>query len=351
MDARSFFENLCRTPGIAGREDAVADLVLDRLTALGASVQRDRLGNVSGLLRGTGGGRKIVVCAHMDEIGMMVTRVTKRGFLRFTTIGGVDHRLLPGQQVLVLGQEERPGIIGTKPPHLTALDERKKPIQLEDMFIDIGLEHDDARRVAPPGTPVAFRVDPARMVSDTVTSSRLDNRVGVGVLTMTAEFMAGLKHSADVLLVATVQEEVGMRGATVAAYASGADLGLAIDVGFGDMPGIPERFTSKMGEGPMLAIGANIHPTVYGRLKKAASDHGVACQTEVCPSSSGTDAMAMQISRAGMPTGLVSVPARYMHSTVETVRWPDMVGAARLLAHFIADLDDGFWEELCHAFD
>lgn len=351
MDDRSFFDELCRTPGIAGREQRVGDMVSGRLTALGAAVSRDRLGNVTGLVRGSGEGRRIMVAAHMDEIGLMITKVTKEGFLHFTTIGGVDHRLLPGQEVMVLGLGDQPGIIGSKPPHLIQPDERNKPLKLEDMFIDTGLGADEAARVAPPGTPVAFRVEPATMLNNTITASRLDNRVGVGVLVLVARHLSSLRHQADALLVATVQEEVGFRGATVASHSLEADVGLAVDVGFGDMPGVSERHTSKMGRGPALALGPNIHPVVHESLKRTAEAHGVAFQTEICPSSTGTDAVAMQITRAGMPTGVVSVPSRYMHSTVETVRWADIGAAARLIAHFIAGLDDSFWEELGHAFD
>ncbi len=292
-----------------------------------------------------------MVAAHMDEIGLMVTSVDEGGFLRITTIGGVDTRLLPGQQVLVLAEEVLPGIIGTKPPHLTPEAERAKPIKLEDMFVDAGLSHEQALRLAPPGTPVCFRSEPVTMLSDTVTSSRLDNRVSVAILAMVAEKLAGFRRQTDTMLVATVQEELGMAGSTVSAYSLAADLGLAVDVGFGDMPGIPERHTSKMGGGALLAIGPNIHPLVYRQLRETCQRHGVKHQTEVCPTMSGTDAMAMQISRSGMPTGVVSIPIRHMHSTVETVRWSDMVETARLLAHFIADLDDGFWEAIEHAFD
>lgn len=341
MDTREFLTSLSRTAGVAGSEEQVSGLVAEVFGPLVSEVRVDKLGNCVALKEGSGQAPRprVLLAAHMDEIGLMVTKVEERGFLRFTRVGGVDQRTLPAQEVLVHGRQTLPGVIGVKPPHIMSRDEMKKAIKLEDMFIDLGLPEERVRELVRVGDFISLRREPVSLLNNRLAGKAMDDRVGVAVLLETLKELNRLLHAADVYAVATVQEEVGLRGATTATFGLEPQIGVAIDVTFAETPGLSEAEAFAMDKGPAIAVGPNVHPVLYRFLTRTAEDLGMPWQVEVAGGSTGTDAWAMQVSRSGVATAVVSVPVRYMHTSVELVSLGDIRKAGRLLAHFIAGID------------
>lgn len=340
-------ERLSLAVGLSGHEAGIASIVSEAFGPLCDETRLDRLGNFMGLKRGDGPEPRprAMFAAHMDEIGLIVTKIDEKGFLRFSNIGGVDPRVLPGLQVLVHGGKPLPGVIGAKPPHILRPDELSEAARMEDMYIDTGLPAGEAHALIHVGDVVSFRPSFARM-GDMVYGKSLDDRAGVAVLYECLVRLKSMKHSSDVFVVATVQEETRLSGAIVSTFGLKPDVGIAVDVTHGDMPGVGEHQSSKLDKGPALSIGPNVHPKVYERLQAVARDHSVPVQVEVSPASTGTDAWAMQVTRSGVATGVISIPLRYMHTPVETGHLSDIAQAGRLAAHFAASLDSAFVEGL-----
>lgn len=340
-------QTLSEASGVAGHEAPVRDQIVQEITPLVDELTTDRLGNVIAVKRGTSDAQtrpRIMLASHMDEIGLMVLKIDE-GFLRFTTVGGFDPRSLLGQEVLVHARQPLPGVIGSRPPHVVSREEREKPIPLEDLFIDVGLSDTQAHQLVQIGDVITLSQPFVELQGkDRLASGKaLDNRASVVALILVLDSLNRLCHSWDVYAVATVQEEVGLRGAITSTYGVVPDMAIAIDVTRGDMPGVSETDTMKMGDGPAIALGPNIHPAIHDRLVQVARAHEIPHQIDPVPGRSGTDAWAIQVTREGIPTGLLSIPLRYMHTTVETVALPDVERTARLLAHFIAELEDQDW--------
>ncbi|MBE3589587.1 MAG: M42 family metallopeptidase [Firmicutes bacterium] len=336
MDTQSVLHLLSVTPGPSGHERAVADRIAELFAPYCDEIRRDALGNVIAWKRGTGGGPKVMWAAHMDEIGLIVREVRPDGFLRVAPIGGMDARNIVAQEVVVHGRRDLPGIIGTKPPHLLTADQRDKVMPLHELFVDVGLDGTRAAELVRPGDVITLHREPLRLHGQRFSGKALDDRACVAAMWEGLKFLQGLRHEADVYAVATVQEEVGLRGAVTATFGIQPDVGIAIDVTFGDQPGVKKDDAADLGGGPDITRGANIHPGVFALLKQTAEAHGIPHQVSVAPAQTGTDAWAIQVTQAGVPTGLLSVPLRYMHSTVETVDMRDIRETGRLLAHFTA---------------
>lgn len=339
-DLLALLKELSELHGPSGREEPVGRRVAALLEPYCDSIRHDALGNCIAFKQGTGPGPgpRIMLAAHMDEIGLIVTRVEEGGFLRFAGIGTLDPRALVAQEVVVHADAPLPGYIGVKPPHLLDAAEREKAIPIEEMFIDVGMPEEEVRRRIPPGTFVTLRRDLTPLLGTRVAGKALDNRASVAALVETMRLLRRLHHAADVYAVATVQEEVGLRGAMVSTFGIVPDMAVAIDVGFAPQPGLPEDRVFPMGKGPAVAFGANIHPRLFSMLVDVAKENNIPHQIEPMPAASGTDAWAMQVTASGVPTALVSIPLRYMHTSVEVVDLEDIRQTARLLAHLVASL-------------
>ncbi len=339
---------LSEASGVSGYEDEVRSLVSERMRALADEVRVDAMGNVIALHRGytaQGCGPSVMLAAHMDEIGLMVTAVEK-GFIRFTPVGGFDDRVLLGQEVTVYGRRPLPGVIGSRPPHVLSSNERNKVIPREQLLIDVGLPPAEVEALVRTGDLITIRRSLVELRNELVASKAFDDRACVAVILVCLEVLQGMRHTWDVYAVATVQEEVGLKGAMTSTFAIMPTVGIALDVTFGSQPGVSDAEAMELGKGPTIAFGPNIHPAVFERLKSTAQAHEIPYQVEPIPAATGTDAWAMQVTRAGIPTGLVSIPLRSMHTSVETISVKDVERAGRLLAHFIAGLDDGFLNAL-----
>ncbi|MGQ9681364.1 MAG: M42 family peptidase [Anaerolineae bacterium] len=343
MRTIEFLKTIVAASGVSGAEAAVATLVRDAFAPLTDEVRTDALGNVIALKRGeglpSGAHPRVLLAGHMDEIGLIVTAV-EGGFLRFSTVGGFDVRTLLGQEVVVHGQREIPGVIGCRAPHVLGLAESECIVPIEDLFIDVGLPADALAGLVGPGDMVTLRRVPIEMGGGHLAGKAMDDRAAVAAIAGCLELLARRRHLWDVYAVATVQEELGLRGATTAAFGIAPDLAVAIDVTFGSQPGLPEGEAYLLGGGPPIALGANIHPLVHERLVEAAKSIELPYQVEPTPGRSGTDAWAMQVIREGVPSGLVSIPLRNMHTTVEVLNTRDVERTSRLLAEFVAGLDE-----------
>jgi len=345
VTGRDFLREICTAAGVSGAEDSLGDLVEKRFAPFIDDARRDVMGNVIMRRRGSGADPPILMlAAHMDEIGLVVTEVDKRGFLRFAPIGGVDPRNLLAGEVEVLGEENLPGVIGVKPPHLISPDERTRAIKMEDMYIDVGLDEESARAKVQVGDPVAFRRETFALAGDRLAGKAMDDRAGVAALYAAAQKLASLRLEADVYFVATVQEEVGLRGAVTSTYDIMPDAGIAVDVTMASAPGIPSSIDAEIGKGPALTQGANIHPRMHRRLREISERERIPHQQEIEPGHSGTDAWSMQVTQSGVPTAVVSIPLRYMHTTVEMLSESDITNSGVLMAYFAASIDRGFLE-------
>jgi len=342
-------KRLCEVPGLPGHEGPVRDLVRELWTPLVDELREGGLGSLIGLRLGSGPEPRprLMLAAHMDEIGLRVTGIEK-GFLRITRVGGTDLRVLPGTEVVVHGREDLAGVVGMRPPHVMPRDQRKKPVPWEELFVDVGLPEERVRELVRVGDPVSFRRELVELKGGLVAGKALDNRASVAAVTLALDRLSRVEHAWDVAVVATVQEEVGLYGAATSAYGVEPDLAVAVDVTFARQAGLTDDLAFPLGEGPAIGVGPNFHPQVVERLKAAAEAHEIPYHIEPIPGRSGTDAWAIQVAREGVPTGLVSIPVRYMHQPVETAAVKDVERAGRLLAALVASLEADFrprWDD------
>lgn len=352
MDTKDLLRRMSENPGVSGYESQIAEIITSAAEPIVDSIRQDKLGNVIMFKKGNTTEKpfKVMLAAHMDEIGLIVTKVEKEGFLRFSTIGGFDQRTLLGQEVIVHGSKVLPGVIGAKPPHVQTPGEQKKSVPLEELFIDVGLSSEaEVSNFIAIGDLVTIDRDFLQLQGSRVAGKAMDDRAGVASIIECFKELSKIQHKADVYGIATVQEEVGLRGAITSTYGIVPDVGIAVDVGFGDMPGLPESDTIKLSNGPAIALGPHVHPKVYKRLVEVAKEWNIAFSLDPSPYPGGTDAYAIQVSQSGVPSALLSIPLRYMHTPIETLDFEDARKTGRLMALFIAGLDTEFVEGL-HCF-
>jgi len=338
---------MTETPGVSGYEHQVRDLVLEEFGRWADEVRTDILGNVIALKRGSGDEPRpaIMLATHMDEIGLVVSDLEK-GFLHFQQVGGYDDRVLLGQEVMVHGRRDLPGIIGGRPPHVLPAAERDKPIPSDKLLIDVGLAPQEVEALVRVGDLVTMNRSMVELEGGLASGKAMDNRASVAAAAVCLEDLAGRRHQWDVYAVATVQEEIGLKGAITSTYGLQPDVAIAIDVTFAKQPGTPDEHTYDLGKGPTIGCGPNFHPKLQDALIETAKGLEMGYQIEPAARVGGTDAVALQISRAGIPAALLSIPLRSMHSPIETVSVKDVERVGRLLAAFIAGLDETFMDTL-----
>ncbi|MGQ0721585.1 MAG: M42 family metallopeptidase [Candidatus Eiseniibacteriota bacterium] len=336
---------LCRTGGGPGREERIRKIVIRELAPIVDGIEVDRLGNVIARRAPRGAGRpktkatprKLMISAHMDEICLMVTHIEESGFLRFATLGGFDPKTLAAQRVIVHGRKDVLGLIGTKPAHIMTDEEKQKVPALETFFIDLGLPRSRVEKLVRIGDLCTRERDFVE-VGEAVSTKSLDDRVGVFVM---IEGMKKAKvHGVEVLAVATTQEEVGIRGAQVAAQQLLPDLGLALDVTLAnDVPGSSDRdAVTRLGDGAAIKImdsSVVCDFRVVDALRETAEKRRIEYQMEVL-TKGGTDTAAIQRAGRGVPAGCISIPCRYVHSVIEMCHKKDIQAAIDLLAAFLA---------------
>lgn len=337
-------EKLCNACSVSGDENEVRSIVLDEIRAYADSVEVDALGNVLATKKGTSSPRKkrlrVMLAAHMDEIGFMIIHREEDGIYRFDTVGGIDVRQLVGKPVLV-GHDHIPGVIGAKPIHLTTSSERKNSISLDALRIDIGLEGNQKLKL---GDRATFATKFTR-VGPSIQAKALDDRLGVATL---IELLKQAPENIDLLAAFTVQEEVGLRGAQVAAYAFEPDMGIALDSTPAiDLPGWDQeensQYNTKLDAGPAiyLADSATLaDPRLIRHFVESAEQNNIPYQFRQ-PGGGGTDAGAIHRSRAGVPSISISVPARYLHTAAGIARLPDWKNSLTLLYTALSNMSPG----------
>ncbi len=337
MSLNQNLEKLSNANGVTGSETEVRNLMIKLMKPYVNEIVIDKLENVIAIKKGKKTAPKVMLAAHMDEVGLMVKTITKEGFLQFTKMGGIDDRILLAQSVMVYTKKGPiKGIIGSKPPHIQKEEERKKIIAYDELFIDIGAEsRENANEIGVKvGDPVGFDIKYAQLAKDVVTGKAFDDRVGCAVMIETLKQLG--KTECTICAVGTVQEEVGLRGAATAAFGVDPDIGIALDVTVaGDVPGVREFDTTvKIGKGPALMVsdsGMITHPKVLRLLLDTAEENKIAYQLEAGLMGS-TDAARISLTRQGVPSGTVSIGTRYIHSPVSMLSLKDAENAAKLTA-------------------
>lgn len=340
MSNIEFLKSLSNHNGVSGFEHTLTEIIVSYFEKYADTVSVDRLGNIIALKRGNSAGErvKIMLAAHMDEIGLMVKDIEENGFLKFTNIGGIDPRTILGQEVIVHGKENLYGVIGAKPPHLQEPEEQDKAIKMEDMSIDIGFSYDKVKNLVQIGDSITINRSVIELKNGRIAGKALDNRAGVVSIFECIKELNNINHDADVYFVATVQEEVSMAGAITSTYTINPDIGIAIDVGFGATPELNKSDSLELGKGPGITLGGNIHPGLRKKIVSIANEYNIPHQMEINVGPTGTDARAMQITREGVPALVLSIPLRYMHTSVELVDMIDIKNTGKLLAFFIKEV-------------
>jgi endoglucanase len=334
----NFLKNLLLTPSPSGFERPIQDVVRAWARPYAHEVRTDRHGNVIAVLHPQGNPR-VMLAGHCDQIALMVQHIDDNGFLYVQPIGGWDMQILLGQNLTVWTKGgPLAGVVSRKAPHLLTNEERNKVPQFQDVWIDIGArDRKDAEAQVTSGDPVTFNLAVRDMRNGLVTSPGLDDKVGVWTVMEALRLLHSRPLQASIYFVSTVQEEIGLRGATTSAYGIHPAVGIAVDVCHAtDTPGNDKKLVgdTRLGSGPVVFRGPNINPHVLDRLAETASASEIPVQVRGVPRATGTDANAMQLSREGVATGLIGIPNRYMHSPVEVVCLEDLERAAQLLAEF-----------------
>lgn len=347
MDVVAHLKDLCAAPGLSAYEAPVREVIQAAWAPLTAEQRVDRVGSLIAVKPGSGKPprKRVMLAAHMDAIGLMVTRV-ESGFIGVAEIGGLDPRVLPGQPVLVHGRETLPGVIASTPPHLLQPEDRDKVVELENLLVDTGRPPAEMSKLVKVGDLISFAQTPFEMQGEMLVAKSLDNRASVAAVTACLEALRSRDHVWDVVAAATAQEEETFLGALGAAFGVMPDIALVVDVTFASGPGLPEHKTFPLGQGPTLGFGPNIHPKLHSALADIAAKKEIPHHIEVMPMHSGTDAFAIQVSREGIPTAVLGIPLRNMHTPVEIVSTKDVERAGRLLAEFICSLSADFLDTL-----
>ena len=332
-------DRLLRIPAPSGYEEPAA--LAWRKEAAFARVSSDALGSSIATIGEEQAGPLVAVVGHIDEIGLVVRHIDEKGFLHFGPIGGWDPQILIGQRVVVEGRSGQVrGVAGRKPIHLLDPDQRKKVVELKEMHLDIGAaDRETAEAMVSVGDPVVIDTEPELLPGGRLVSRSLDNRVGSYVA------LEALRRVADAggppgqfAAIAAVQEEIGLFGSRTSAFEVRPDVAVAIDVTHAtDAPGINESEVGShpFGSGPAIGRGSTLSPIVFELLRETAEDEGIDYTVGASGNATHTDADSLQISRSGIPTGLVSVPIRYMHSPVEMLDLADLEATVRLITAFV----------------
>jgi tetrahedral aminopeptidase len=340
MEYVNVLKELCTYTAVSGYEKDMAENVKNLFKKYCDSVEVDRFYDVIGKKAGTANGKyKIMITAHYDEIGMIVRGIEDEGFLRVTNMGGIDSKILLAQVVIVHGKSKITGIIGAKPPHLLKPEETKRAVKFEDIYIDTGMKADKLKESVSVGDLVTFKPDFLELRGSMVSSKTIDNRCGVATLLGIMEELAKVRHEADIYFVATSQEETHCTGAEIVSYNLRPDIAIVVDACHGDMPEVSKDESHALGKGPAIGLGPNLHRKLTKRLIDICKNENVPYQIDVEPDDTGTEAWVTQVSRSGIPSLLISIPVRYMHTTVETVNIDDIKSAARMVTAFVKEIE------------
>ncbi|HQV94129.1 MAG TPA: hypothetical protein PLA27_00985 [Anaerolineales bacterium] len=348
-DILPFLKSLISASGVSGNETPVAKLIEEKWRPLVDETRLSRVGSLHGLKRGTDKKKRpsIMIATHMDAIGMRVSQVVD-GFLRITNVGGIDARVLPGAEVTVHASSgaDLPAVIAMPSSRLLPESAGDGALVIGYLLVDTGLTPREVEKKVKVGDLVSFANEPMELAGDILSGHTIDNRASVAALTVCLEELQSKPHVWDVWAVATVQEETSYLGAYTSAFEIRPQIAIAVDGTFAKGPGANGWQTHPMGKGVGLCLGPNMHPFLHKKLSELADKLEIPWFLDVTTSHSGTDAYPMQVTAEGIPTALVEFPIRYMHTPVESVAVKDIQRAGRLLAEFIASLEENFVETI-----
>lgn len=341
MELYDTLERLCGLAGPSGFEKTVAQTAKTLLEPMMDEVSIDRLGNVIGVRRSKkpGAGR-LLLDAHLDEIGLIVTGI-EEGFLRFAPIGGVDPRMLPARELTILTKPSPLfGVVACLPPHVQTAADHDKSVAIEDLRVDVGMSQEQAEKAIPIGTPMVYREGCFPLAGNQVCGKALDDRACFTILLRTAELLRDIELDVELYIMGSVREEVSGTGAVVGTNGTAPDWCVAVDVTHAATPDIPhpKDWASEINGGPVIGVGPNMTWRLTDRMVEKAKALAIPYQLEVMEGHTGTNGWHMQICLEGIPTSVVSLPLKYMHSPIEVVSLEDMENTARLLAAFVQDM-------------
>lgn len=328
METVKLIEKLVSVPCVGGNEEKLAEMLKEILAPYG-EVRVDSMNNV---LCTFGKGHHILLDAHIDEIGFVVTSITDDGFLKISPCGGVDRRMLLGAEVTVWGNEEIFGVISTLPPHLQKDGDEEKVPEISELSVDIGLSKEKAEKLVPLGSKVTFKRHFTPLMGNQISSNCLDDRAGVASIILALDELKKLPIKVTALL--STQEELGTRGAKIGPYGLNVDEAIAVDVSFGYTPGCEKEHCGEMGKGAMIGFSPTLDKSISNGLVAAAKENGIEYQLEVMSGRTGTNADVITISESGIKCGLLSIPLKYMHTPVEVVDTTDVESVAKLIVAY-----------------
>ena len=322
---------LCAMVGPSGFEQNIAARVRDMLTHYMDEIKIDVMGNVVGVKRcGKENAKKLLFDAHIDEIGFIITG-HEEGFLRFSTLGSVDARMLPAAEIKILTEPPIIGVVAAAPPHILKDEDSDKTIKTEDLYIDIGMSQDMAQKAVPVGTAAVYNAAARVFGRDLICGKSLDDRASFACILRALELLKDEQLDVDLYVLASVQEEVGTRGARTGAFSVVPDWCVIVDVDHARTPDHQKHDAKETNGGVVISRGPNMNRPLADTAEKLAREHGIRYQIGVEPGDSGTNATVIQVTREGVATALFGLPLKYMHSPVEVISLDDAEATARLL--------------------
>lgn len=335
MNYEKTLEQLCSMSGPSGFEQPVARAAAELLRPWVEQVSVHPTGSVVGVLPcGKPGAKKLLLDAHLDEIGFLITG-HEEGYLTFAPLGGVDPRMLPDREVMVLTDPPTLGVVACLPPHIQTREDMDKAQPIKELYLDVGLTQEEAQRRIPIGTPAVYRGGCRKLGEELLCGKALDDRACFAILLHTLELLKGEELDVDLYVLGSTQEETHSTGAITAAYGIVPELCVAVDVTHGDSPDAGKDKTFKLGGGPVIGLGPNCTRWMAARMEEKAKELDMEVQLEVMSGSSGTNGWPLQVSREGVATAVLSLPLRYMHTPIETAHIHDLENTAQLLCAFI----------------
>lgn len=326
----------------SGRENTATELIEKFLFRYTKDIKKDALGNIIAVIPSKKqSAKKVMLDAHYDEISLMVTNIDEDGFVKFTSPFGLDIRTLLAKEVIIHGVQEIFGVVSSKPPHLLSDEEMQKAVTAEELAIDIGFSNEKANKLIRIGDSITFKARTTELKNNIICGKSLDNRAGVAVILGCLELLKNMNLNIELVVLFSVQEEAGTRGAKVGAYTVNPDTAIVVDVTHAFTPDASKDETGEMGKGAMIGISPILSRTISTELIALAKENKIPYQIEVMSDNTGTNAASIQIARSGIPTGLISIPLKYMHTPVETVMLSDIESISRLLAEFIKGIREG----------
>lgn len=332
---------LCGRYAVSGTESGISEYIRGLFEPYADSIETDALGSLiihkKCAAQSGRKARKIMIDAHMDEVGLMVTEIDEKGFLKFTNVGGIDERILPASEVVVHGKRDICGVIGIKPPHLQTADENKKTLKIKELAIDIGMNEKQAKELVQIGDTVSYTAHTAKLLNNQIASKSLDDRASVCALLYAAEKLSKEQTADDVYFVISVREETNLSGAKCAAYSINPDCALVVDVTHGKTPDNAEC-DFEVGKCLSYSLGPNIYTPLARLIKTVADEKSIDVREEVDGGSTGTNAWSVQTSRNGVAAAVLSLPLKYMHTPTEVVSINDIADAGEIIYGFIKKL-------------